>query len=60
MARMSGPRILARLYEIEEGLHKSVKTWYRLGNGANATLCAAKRDLIRSIIEEIEGREVWK
>lgn len=57
---MSGPKILARLYEIQEGLHKSVKTWYRLGNDTNATLCASKRDLIRSIIEEIEGREIWK
>lgn len=60
MARMSGPKILARLYEIQEGLNKSVKTWHRLGNDANATLCEAKRDLIRSIIEEIEGREIWR
>lgn len=60
MARMSCKKILERLYEIEEGLHKSVKTWYRLGNDANAALCASKRDLIRSIIEEIEGREIWK
>jgi len=60
MARMSCKKILARLYEIQDGLHESVKTWYRLGNNANATLCASKRDLIRGIIEEFEGREIWK
>lgn len=60
MARMSGPKILARLYEIEEGLANATRTWATMRNTKNVELCIAKRDLVRSIIEEIEGKEIWK
>lgn len=60
MARMSGPKILARLYEIEEGLANATRTWATMRNAKNVELCIAKRDLIRELIEEFEGKEIWK
>lgn len=61
MARkLSGQKILDRLYEIEEGLAGSTRMWATMRNAKNVELCIAKRDLVRSIIEEIEGKEIWK
>lgn len=58
--RISGPKILERLYQIEDGLSSATLTWANMRNAKNVELCKAKRDLVRSIIEEIECKEIWK
>lgn len=61
MARkLSGQKIIDRLYEIEEGLAGSTRMWATMRNAKNVELCMAKRDLIRELIEEFEGKEIWK